>query len=125
MTEPKWVREYQGETEFEREVLKELRLLSHDIKATNITAGQALDMARDAHELADANYKSVADHERTLYGHEDSRRRTSEPGVVHIVGELASAFKDVRAVAKAGWAMLGLVGISTAISMLSLFLGTQ
>lgn len=63
------------------------------------------------------------DHERTLYGHEDSRRRPSEPGLVEVVGELAAAFKDVRAVAKAGWAMLTLVGFSTVISLISLLMG--
>jgi hypothetical protein len=125
MTEPKWVREYQGNTEFEREVLKELRNLSHDLKATHIVAEQALNMADEANTLAEDNLSKVSDHERTLYGHEDSRRRVTEPGLVHVVSELAGAFKDVRAVAKAGWAMLGLVGISTAISMFSIFLGTQ
>lgn len=65
--------------------------------------------------------KQTIDHERTLYGHEDDRRRLVEPGLVQVVGELASAFKDVRAVAKAGWAMLGLVGFSTAVSLFSIF----
>lgn len=65
--------------------------------------------------------KQSQDHERTLYGHEDDRRRGSEPGLVQVVGELASAFKEVRAVAKAGWAMLGLVGFSTAVSLFSIF----
>lgn len=65
--------------------------------------------------------KQTVDHERTLYGHEDDRRRITEPGLVQVVGELASAFKDVRAVAKAGWAMLGLVGFSTAVSLFSIF----
>ena len=65
--------------------------------------------------------KQTLDHERTLYGHEDDRRRLTEPGLVQVVGELASAFKDVRAVAKAGWAMLGLVGFSTAVSLFSIF----
>lgn len=67
----------------------------------------------------------VTDHERTLYGHEDSRRRLSEPGMVKVVSELASAFKDVKAVAKAGWAMLGLVGFSTAVSLFSIYIGAQ
>lgn len=62
------------------------------------------------------------DHSRTLFGHEDERRRYTDPGVVHVVSELASAFKDVRAVAKAGWAMLGLVGFSTALSLVSLLM---
>lgn len=65
------------------------------------------------------------DHERTLYGHEDARRRLSEPGLVQVVSELASAFKDVRAVAKAGWAMLGLVGFSTAVSLFTLFMNAR
>jgi hypothetical protein len=65
--------------------------------------------------------QTIMDHERTLYGHEDTRRRVHEPGVVQVVGELASAFKDVKAVAKAGWSMLGLVGFSTAVSLFSLF----
>lgn len=69
----------------------------------------------------DADERSQ-DHERTLYGHEDSRRRVSDPGLVQVVGELASAFKDVRAVARAGWAMLGLVGFSTAVSLFALFM---
>ena len=67
----------------------------------------------------------VADHERTLYGHEDSRRRMSEPGLVKVVSELATAFRDVKAVAKAGWAMLGLVGFSTVVSLFSIYIGSQ
>jgi len=63
----------------------------------------------------------LEDHSRTLFGHQNARRRQVEPGIVHVVSELASAFQDVRAVAKAGWAMLSLVGITTVISLVSLF----
>ena len=69
--------------------------------------------------------RQIADHERTLYGHEDKRRRDSDPGLVQVVSELASAFKDVKAVAKAGWAMLGLVGFSTVVSLFSIYIGSQ
>lgn len=64
----------------------------------------------------------VGDVERTLYGHPDDHRRTTEPGIVQVVNELAGAFKDVRAVAKAGWALMTLVGFSTILSLVSLFL---
>lgn len=67
----------------------------------------------------------INDHERTLYGHEDHRRRSTDPGIVHVVSELASAFKDVKAVARAGWAMLGLVGFSTIVSLFSIYIGAQ
>jgi hypothetical protein len=89
-----------GGSDFETKVLEELAA----IRAKLTTHGQ-----------------SIMDHERTLYGHEDTRRRITEPGVVQVVGDLASAFKDVKAVAKAGWSMLGLVGFSTAVSLFSLF----
>lgn len=65
------------------------------------------------------NTSELADHSRTLFGHEEDRRRGNEPGLVHAVSELTTAFRDVRAVAKAGWAMISLVGLTTVISLVS------
>jgi hypothetical protein len=107
-----------GETEFEKTVLHHLKSLDRHIRSTDAVAARALTMAEENRTIG-------LDHERTLYGHEDSRRRGAEPGVVQVVGELASAFKDVKAVARAGWAMLGLVGFSTIVSLFSLFMRLQ
>jgi hypothetical protein len=99
-------------------LLEELKGLGERIDAVKLTADKAANQAASQKNM-------LTDHERTLYGHEDTRRRVSEPGVVQVVAELASAFKDVRAVAKAGWAMLGLVGFSTIVSLFSLFVRYQ
>jgi hypothetical protein len=105
----------------ERQILVELRRLGDEVSDATGVAKEALEMAGEGHRIAADAHQMVLDHERTLYGHVDERRRATEPGIVHVVGELATAFKDVRAVAKAGWAMLGLVGFSTAVSLFSLF----
>jgi len=103
-------------TRFEAQILKELKNLREDLLS-------AQSLAAEANERSLEQNRSIIDHERTLYGHEDSRRRMSEPGVVQVVGELATAFRDVKAVAKAGWAMLGLFGVSLSISLFTFFQG--
>lgn len=98
-----------------REIMGELKDLRNRFQSVESTGNKALD-------LLEAQDYRLGEVERTLWGHTDSRRRESDPGIVQVVNEIASAYKEVRAVAKAGWALLGLVGFSTVLSLLSLFL---
>lgn len=109
-------RESGPEAQFRRFVTGELKTIERRIEAVNYTAKKAL-------ELIEGHDGRMTDVERTLYGHPEEHRREVEPGVVHVVNELSTAFKDVRAVARAGWALMTLVGFSTLLSLLTLFMG--
>lgn len=60
----------------------------------------------------------LMDVERTLYGHPDPSRKITEPGVVATVTELNKAFLSVQSVARAGWALIGLVGVGTVANVI-------
>ena len=91
------------------EQLEEVKDLAHTA-ATRADEVRAI--ASETLEHAKATNGRVNAVEEELWGSADERRRGVDPGIVSKVENHDRTIRDVRAVTKAGWAVLGLLGLS-------------
>jgi len=112
---PRSFHTHQPDTRTQHEVDAELNRLEGENQDAHEIAERALRLAKE-------NERLLQDLGRTLYGHPDERRRGSEPGIVKVVSEITADFRSVKAVARAGWAVIGVVGVSTLVGMFSFFI---
>jgi hypothetical protein len=61
------------------------------------------------------------EHERTLYGHPDRARKKYEPGIVSALNDVVQVVSDVKAVARAIWAVVAVGGLALIASLISVW----